>query len=627
MLSLSKHACFVRYDRLTIFIMNHAPPLPGIRFETQPAKVDEALPRMDIAVFVGFASRGDFHMPIPIEGADQFTRQFGEDAVLAWDEQRSEPVYAHLAAAVRAFFRAGGRRCWVVRVPAPEAFSVDALADAFLDPGLRDVGLDRLTTEADFIRYQSDQPRALTGIHAALELEEATLIAAPDAVQRGWAIASADDSTVTFDFAPLPHPDWWPSAACDSARETAIAQPRWGLFLNCDVLVVPAPVLAFSDATVEPNQAYDVSWVWPDARIDEATVHFVLEEATDSKFESAAVIYTGGETRIRIYGRGAGDRYYRVRAIAGANTSDWSNGARARITHQSSLIQIGDQAYADAALLAIQRSLLRLCAARGDLFAVLTLPAHYRELDAIRHAQCVQSSATDDVGSVPRLGDRELHALSYGAIYHPWLYGREPDAASREDESSRLIPPDGAACGVLARRALERGAWVAPANEPLRGVFALEPEALPQHWEVLHRAQLNVIRHDPRGFLMLDADTLSLDPDLRPINVRRLLALLRRMALRVGARYVFEPNDAAFRRLVQRAFEAALGRMFALGAFSGKSAAAAFQVVTGERLNTPQDMEQGRFVVELRVAPSQPLRFLTVRLVQTNEGVLVSEGA
>ena len=42
--------------------------------------------------------------------------------------------------------------------------------------------------------------------------------------------------------------------------------------------------------------------------------------------------------------------------------------------------------------------------------------------------------------------------------------------------------------------------------------------------------------------MVLSADTLSDDPDLRPINVRRLLILLRRLALRLGATYVFEPQ-------------------------------------------------------------------------------------
>jgi phage tail sheath protein FI len=141
----------------------------------------------------------------------------------------------------------------------------------------------------------------------------------------------------------------------------------------------------------------------------------------------------------------------------------------------------------------------------------------------------------------------------------------------------------------------------------------------------LQDAQVNILRHEPRGFLSLSADTLSRDADLRPINVRRLLILLRRLAQRLGETYVFEPNDDSFRRLVQRGFEATLHRMFVRGAFAGSTAATSYQVVTDDSINPPSSVDQGRFIVELKVAPSLPLTFITVRLVQTNDRSLVME--
>src|SRR5688500_11275535 len=90
--------------------------LPGIRFEAQAPPLSETLPRMDIAVFVGFAASGPLHTPVAIESAAQFAAIFGDDAPLAWDERRGAMLQAHLAPTVRAFFRNGGRRCWVVRV-------------------------------------------------------------------------------------------------------------------------------------------------------------------------------------------------------------------------------------------------------------------------------------------------------------------------------------------------------------------------------------------------------------------------------------------------------------------------------------------------------------------------------
>jgi phage tail sheath protein FI len=164
---------------------------------------------------------------------------------------------------------------------------------------------------------------------------------------------------------------------------------------------------------------------------------------------------------------------------------------------------------------------------------------------------------------------------------------------------------------------------VAPANEVLRGVVALAGEAPPSRWGDLQERQVNFLRRHPRGFLVMSADTLAHDEDLRPLNVRRLLVLLRRLATSRGATYVFEPNDDSFRRMVQRGFEATLGDLFQRGAFAGRTAATAFQVVTGESLNTPVSVENGRFLVELRVAPSRPMAFLTLRLVQTGERIAV----
>lgn len=86
--------------------------------------------------------------------------------------------------------------------------------------------------------------------------------------------------------------------------------------------------------------------------------------------------------------------------------------------------------------------------------------------------------------------------------------------------------------------------------------------------------------------------------------------------------YVFEPNSAAFRRQVQREFSALLGQMFTRGAFAGDTPATSYQVNV---IATPQDIDEGRVTIELRVAPSVPLRFILVRLVQSGDQSAVTE--
>jgi phage tail sheath protein FI len=48
-------------------------------------------------------------------------------------------------------------------------------------------------------------------------------------------------------------------------------------------------------------------------------------------------------------------------------------------------------------------------------------------------------------------------------------------------------------------------------------------------------------------------------------------------------------------------------------------------VVTDSSINTPQSMDEGRIIVELKVAPALPLTFLTVRLVETGDQTLFVE--
>jgi phage tail sheath protein FI len=153
---------------------------------------------------------------------------------------------------------------------------------------------------------------------------------------------------------------------------------------------------------------------------------------------------------------------------------------------------------------------------------------------------------------------------------------------------------------------------VATANVPLQGVLALDPPMAPTDL-------VNTLARQPRGFLPTGADTLSLDPDLGRINVRRLLILLRRLALRHGATYVFEPYGDALRRRVQHGFEALLDLLLARGALAGPTAASSYQV----RVSAQTGLE-GRLVVELAVAPALPMRFLTIRLVQTDQHTLAA---
>ena len=103
--------------------------LPGFRFEDRAPSRD-SLPRMDVALFAGFAARGPVNRPVAIEDLGQFQTVFGGQATLAFDIDRGAPVHAQLAPAVRMFFANGGRRCWVIRL------AQAAKTNSFRVPGL-----------------------------------------------------------------------------------------------------------------------------------------------------------------------------------------------------------------------------------------------------------------------------------------------------------------------------------------------------------------------------------------------------------------------------------------------------------------------------------------------------------
>ena len=485
----------------------------------------------------------------------------------------------------------------------------------FLDERLLDSSVSTLMADADFIRYQLSDAPALIGIHAALGIEEASLIAVPDAIHRGWHPLPPVAVQPPIPSAPRSHPSWWHFLECDPPESppATAREPDRGHFLRCDLRKIEPPSLWVEG----PDAAGAFILQWSDLGAD---VEFVLEEATEPDFGDAFELWRGSTTSYTILSRTPCIYYYRVRAEEGGESSDWSNEVAVQISAGTVWQVESSDNFVLGPLLDIHRGLLRFCAARADIMAVLALPEHFREDDALNYVSDLKGSrASVPDERVRPLGDGEASAFSYTALYHPWL-------RVREGVSSPIsTPPDGSATGLIAARSVTRGAWIAPANEAFTGVVSLTPRIAVDRYLDLLLSQINLVRQEPRGFLALSADTLSTDQELRPINVRRLLILLRREALRLGNTFVFEPNDRILRRVVQGAFESIMHQLFVRGAFAGDTADSSYQVVTDDTINTADDYDQGRFRVDLKVAPAWPMSFLTVRLVQEGERSTATE--
>lgn len=456
----------------------------------------------------------------------------------------------------------------------------------FAEPTLADTPADALAGQAEALRLLGTDPRPLRGMHCAFGAavdgltEEPTLLVVPDAVQPGWMRKRRREPA----WQELPPADPPPAA-----------QPS-GAFADCALLPLAAPRFVQG---ADPDAAgnFILQWTEPGAGLQ-----YELQEASDAGFAAASSAYAGAASSLALTGKPRGLLFYRVRASAGARVSAWSNTVR---------IQVGTTFYEvrpwqSDDLQRLHRLMLRTAAGRGDMLALLGLPESYRWSDATAHADFLRG-----------LFSGEERALSHGALQHPWLL-------VRRTADTLACPPDGAVAGQLAAQALDRGAWIAVANRPLRDVVALKLAASDAERQALLEAQVNPVHASPRGFVLGTAETLTADADWRPVNVRRLMSLLRRAALRRGALYVFEPNGAALRRSVERAFGAMLEELFRRGAFAGSKAAEAYRVEVGDEVNTPARHDAGQFRVQIKVAPSLPLSFLTVRLVRSGER-LVSE--
>jgi hypothetical protein len=262
--------------------------------------------------------------------------------------------------------------------------------------------------------------------------------------------------------------------------------------------------------------------------------------------------------------------------------------------------------YDPAGMVEVHAAVIQLCAARSDMFAVLGVPQHYDTAAALAWLQ--QLGANTQPTEAGRI---VFSPLSFAGFWHPWVSMIEPDTPQLAP--LRNQPADGAVCGMIAARELARGAWAAPANVPLLGPVALTPAVSASDVVRLFNAHANLLVPRPGTISALSAHTLATDPTLLQVSVRRLIILLRKVALLLGSRYVFATNNDRFRQLVRLQFERMLATLASAGAL------AAYQVVTDDDAAT---LAAGELIVTLLVAPTSPIEFITVSLVRAGEGLL-----
>jgi uncharacterized protein len=206
---------------------------------------------------------------------------------------------------------------------------------------------------------------------------------------------------------------------------------------------------------------------------------------------------------------------------------------------------------------------------------------------------------------------RPAHIESrYAAFYYPWLTILDPTT-----NKEKLIPPGGHIAGIYARSDIERGVHKAPANEVVKGALSLQFNISSEQQRVLNPAGVNLIRDFPgRGILVWGARTLSSDPTWKYINVRRLFLFLEK-SIDEGTQWViFEPNNEALWTRVRQVIADFLVRLWRTGALIGTTPDQAFFVKVDQTTMSQQDIDNGRLIAIIGIAPVRPSEFVIFRL-------------
>ncbi len=221
----------------------------------------------------------------------------------------------------------------------------------------------------------------------------------------------------------------------------------------------------------------------------------------------------------------------------------------------------------------------------------------------------------DSPNDVALSGVRDYRAVldsKHAAVYYPWVSILDPI-------SNQIInvPPSGFMAGIYARTDNRVGVHKAPANEVVTGGIGLELSINKAQQDVLNPLGINCLRFfEGRGYRVWGARTISSDPEWKYLNIRRYFAYLER-SIDVSTQWaVFEPNGEALWDNIRRTAESFLETEWREGRLAGTSTEEAFFVRCDRSTMTQNDLDNGRMICLIGVAPLYPAEFVIFRIGQ-----------
>lgn len=231
----------------------------------------------------------------------------------------------------------------------------------------------------------------------------------------------------------------------------------------------------------------------------------------------------------------------------------------------------------------------------------------------------LQSSSAEGrpSGVVPTVNSKR----GYAAYYYPWLRVIDPTT-----NVPTLIPPGGHLAGIYARSDQQENVAKDPANEPIVGIDSLQFPIDNNTQGILNPIGVNCLRFfKGQGNLVWGGRTTSPDPDWKYIDVRRLFIYVEK-SIQQGTQWVvFEPNDTPTWNRVVRSVSDFLSGLWMQDMLQGATKEQAYFVRCDRTTMTQADIDNGRLIALIGIAPVKPAEFVIFQIGQWTGGSSVTE--
>lgn len=241
----------------------------------------------------------------------------------------------------------------------------------------------------------------------------------------------------------------------------------------------------------------------------------------------------------------------------------------------------------------------------GEAIAILDVPSEYKTTDQI--VQWTQENLL--------LGGE---TGSYAALYHNRL-----KIYDKYNGVYRWVAPSGTVAGIYADVDKNFYPWYAPAGSR-RGVLS-EIVDLREVFRLPQRDSLYANRVNPiaviRSAITVYGQKTLLDREsyLNRVNVRRLLAFLKRRCRRLAEQFVFEFNDEFTRSQATSIFNELLQWV------QNNRGVTEFNVICDTTNNTPIVLDNNELYIDIFVKPTPVAEFVYLRFYITRSGVNLQE--